>query len=128
MGTLKYFREKYNRKNVTPEKVANSYEGSEQFMLSVGKAYILEAAMEFWGMANLTDHPTKHVPPAGIIHMTIEKKKHYFDAIVGDFVNEFVTPDPDKETFIAQQQGHTTAGNDVLEESRTESYAPDRIR
>ena len=127
MGTLKYFREKYNCKNVTPEKVANSYEGSEQFMLSVGKAYILEAAMEFWGMANLTDHPKKHVPPAGIIHMTIEKK-HYFDAIVGDFVNEFVTPDPDKETFIAQQQEHTTGGNDVLEESRTESYAPDRIR
>ena len=94
-------------------------------MLSIGEAYILEAAMEFWGMANLTDHPTKHVPPAGIIHMTIEKK-HYFDAIVGDFFNEFVTPDP--ETFIAQQQGHTTAGNDVLEESRTESYAPDRIR
>ena len=60
--------------------------------------------------------------------MTIEKKKHYFDAIVGDFVNEFVTPDPDKETFISQQQGHTTAGNDVLEESKTESYAPNRIR
>ena len=52
----------------------------------------------------------------------------YFDAIVGDFVNEFVKPDSDKETFISQQQGHTTAGNDVLEKSKTESYAPDRIR
>lgn len=60
--------------------------------------------------------------------MTNEKKKHYFNTIVGDFVNEFVTPDPDKETSIAQRQEHTAAGNDVLEESSTESYAPDRIR
>jgi hypothetical protein len=31
----KYFREGYYLKNVTPEKVANSYEGSKQFLLSV---------------------------------------------------------------------------------------------
>ena len=56
-----------------PEKVTKSYEGSEQFLLSIDKADILEAAMEFWGLQSITDTPTKHVSPPEIIHM--KKKK-----------------------------------------------------
>jgi hypothetical protein len=123
VGTLKYFREKYNRKNVTPEKVANSYEGSEQFLLSVGKVYILEAAMKFWGLQNLTDCPSKHVPPPGIVHMTKEKKLDYFNKVIGAFVDEFVTPDPDKENSYAHHE-NTAVDMDVLEENSS----PDRIR
>ena len=63
IGTMKNFREKLNRKNVTAEKVTKSYKGCEQFLLSFGKAYICIAAMEFWGLENLmlklayTSHP-----------------------------------------------------------------------
>ena len=46
-GTLKYFRERVNRKSIIPDKVTKSFEGSEDFFVRVGTAYILEAAMEF---------------------------------------------------------------------------------
>ncbi len=65
-GTLKFFREKYGRKNVTPTKVLDSYEGCEQFVLSVGTAYLLEGALEFWGMADLSATPTKNIIPPNL--------------------------------------------------------------
>lgn len=118
MGTLKFFREKYNRRNVTPEKVADSYEGTEQFILSVGKAYLLNAALNFWGMEKLDDHPTKHVPPPGIIHKTNEKKIEYFNEVIGSFVDEYVIADVDKES-----NSNGLAGDD---NEKTEQ--PDRVR
>jgi hypothetical protein len=128
VGTLKFFREKYNRRNVTPEKVTNSYEGSEQFLLSVGKAYILEAAMEFWGLQSVTDSPTKYVPPPGIIHMGEDSKLEYFNRVVGAFVDEFVTPDPDKEDLIAHQPETEDSAGDLEEQDEACHDEPGRIR
>lgn len=63
----------------------------------MGQAYLLEAAMEFWGMGNLEDSPTKHVPPPGIDSQGNEKKMEYFQDIVGEFVNEYALPKGDQE-------------------------------
>lgn len=68
----------------------------------MGQAYLLEAAMEFWGMENfgkwrIEDSPTKHVPPPGIDSQGNEKKMEYFQDIVGEFVNEYALPKGDQE-------------------------------
>lgn len=86
-----------NRKNVTPDKVTRSFEGTEDFFVSIGKAYILEAAMEFFGMNDLDDNPTKHKPPSGILHSQNARKKMYFDDVIGAFIDEFVMADPDRD-------------------------------
>ena len=104
VGTIKYFRERLNRKNVTPEKVAKSFEGTEDFFVSLGKAYLLEAAMQFFCMNDLNDTPVKHKPPNGILHLPKTRKKAYFDEVIGSFVDEFVMADPDRDAVMQNQE------------------------
>ena len=73
-GTLKFFREKYNHKNSTPSKVLNSYEGSEELFLSVGRAYIVTDLLHFFGMESITDYPTKNGFEANISHKAKETR------------------------------------------------------
>jgi hypothetical protein len=68
----------------------------------VGQAYLLEAAMEFWGMGNLEESPTKHVPPALIHSQENEKKMEYFQEVVGEFVNEYALPKGEQEISISE--------------------------
>ena len=88
--------------------------------MSVGKAYLLEAALDFWGMEKLDDQPTKHVPPPGILHKTSEKKMDYFNKVIGNFVDEYVVADPDKEI--------NCNGQLVDEDEETEQAQADSVR
>ena len=90
VGTLKYFREKYNRFNSTPSKVLDSYEGSEELSISVGRAYIVSAALVFFGMSTVDDMPIKNKFLPNIQKETYENKKKCFDAIIGRFIDEFL--------------------------------------
>ena len=87
---MKYFREKYNRRNATPSKVLDSYEGSEELFLSVGKAYIITAVLNFFGMSDLEDTPSLHKFPQNIARETTENKKKYFDDAFGKFIDKFL--------------------------------------
>ena len=87
---MKYFREKYNRKNVTPSKVIDSFEGCEELFISVGRAYIITAVLKFFGMSNLNDSPTLHQFPDNIAHDSISAKKEYFDNVFGKFIDKFL--------------------------------------
>ena len=89
-GTLKFFREKYNRRNATPAKVLDSFEGSEELFLSVGKAYIVTAALNFFGMESIEDAPSKNSFPPNTSHQSEENKKSYFDDAFGKFIDTFL--------------------------------------
>ena len=90
VGTLRYFREKFNRRNSTPSKVLDSYEGSEELFISVGRAYIVSAALAFFGVSTVEDLPSKNIFPANIRQETLENKKKAFDDIFGRFMDEFL--------------------------------------
>ena len=138
VGTMKNFREKLDRRNVTPEKVTKSYEGCEQFLLSFGKAYICVAAMEFWGLQDLNSTPLKHIPPAAFNHYSLKKKKEYFDKIVGEFIDEFVMTDPDQEAVRQYKEwreystkvvslDHDYAMKDEVNEGFDHDFPPDTL-
>ena len=90
LGTLKYFREKLNRKNVTPNKVLDSCDGGEELFVSVGKAYITVVLMNFFKMESIDDHPTAHCFENNIIHKPYETRKQYFDDKIGNFVDNYI--------------------------------------
>ena len=85
-GTWKYFRERYDHKNATPAKVLDSYEGSEELFLSVGKAYIVVAIFNFFGMESVHDKPTKNSFQHNVTSKDLTQKKLYFDQVIGDYV------------------------------------------
>lgn len=58
IGTLKYFRERIMHYNV-PTTVKNNPDAYEEFFVSVGRAYLVEAILEFFGMENTESEPTK---------------------------------------------------------------------
>ena len=90
IGTLKFFREKFDRRNATPKKVLDCLEGSEELFISMGRAYIIVAILHFFGMKSIDEKPTVNMFPKNIIHATDKKKKEYFDEVFGKFVDKFL--------------------------------------
>ena len=90
VGTLKYFREKYNRKIVTPSKILDSFKGIKELFLSIGRAYIIAAVLSFFDMSNIDDAPTIHQFPDNISRDSMSSKKEYFDNVFGKFVDQFL--------------------------------------
>jgi len=100
-GTLKYFREKFNRKNATPKKVLDSYEGSEELFLSMGKAYIVTAGIQFFGMKSLDEKPIIHPFPKDLKHASITEKREYLFEVVEKFVETYVL-----QKFISEEDDY----------------------
>ena len=84
-GTLRYFKEKLNRRNVTID--VKHYEDCKQFFISVGKSFVMEALLEFFQLEDTNDEPAQHSPHN--VCSESEKATYLVDT-VNKFVNEYV--------------------------------------
>jgi hypothetical protein len=90
LGTLRFFREKLQRRNVTLD--VKHFEDCEQLFISVGKSYTVEAFLEFFEMDTLYDCPQNHLPPRPHLMPDKLSKKEYFDKTMDKFIDEFLSP------------------------------------
>lgn len=86
VGTLKYFRERVMRYNVHPD-IKKDIDAFQDFFLSVGKAYLMEAFLEFFGMNSVQDSPTTHIPR---LRQSRMEENDYFNDVFGEFVDKYV--------------------------------------
>ncbi|XP_057307902.1 uncharacterized protein LOC130645814 [Hydractinia symbiolongicarpus] len=102
-GTIKYFREKLRRKNVTPAKVLDSFDGCEELFISLGRAYIVVALMKFFGMESLEDKPSVYPFPTNFVHKSDAEKDAYMNNILTKFLDEYLlqkSPPRDGDDFV----------------------------
>ncbi len=77
-GTLRFFREKLNRRNVTAD--VKHYEDCEQLFFSVGRCYVVEALMEFFQMADAKHQPSANGPHSVYV-LREEYQKEYMSSL-----------------------------------------------
>ena len=86
-GTVRYFREKLHRKNVTID--VKHYEDCEQLFLTLGKCFTVEAQVQFFGMETKDGHITRNRPPYYILDVS-ENKRQYYDSVLNKFIDQFL--------------------------------------
>ena len=88
-GTLRFFREKLNRRNVTLD--VKHFEDCEQLFVSIGKCFAIEALLEFFQMKD-----TKCKPMANVHYGSSEaSKKSYITSTLDQFLDQYVFVDQD---------------------------------
>lgn len=90
-GTLRHFREKLQRRNVTND--VKHYEDCEQLFLSIGKCFTMEALLEFFRMESKEDRIKRNRPPYYILEVDDNKKK-YYDSVLDKSVDQFLINSP----------------------------------
>lgn len=94
MGTMRYFREKMQRRNVTQD--VKHYEDCEQLFLSIGRCFAVEALIQFFNMIDQNGVPTKNRPPYYMLEVG-NNKQVYYDSVLDKFMDQFLlqpTQDP----------------------------------
>jgi hypothetical protein len=85
---LRYFREALNRRNVTLD--VKHFEDCEQLFLSVGRCYLVEALLDFFGMESVDGTPKRNDPFPSNAAATCEEKKIHLEATLGRFVAQYI--------------------------------------
>ena len=92
-GTLRFFREKLQRRNVTID--VKHFEDCEQLFLSIGRCFTIEALLNFFNMETTDARPTRNRPPYHVLDIE-DNKKGYYHSVLDKFIDEFlIIPAPD---------------------------------
>ncbi|XP_028403253.1 uncharacterized protein LOC114525978 [Dendronephthya gigantea] len=86
-GTLRFFREKLNRRNVTVD--VKHYEDCEQLFFSVGKCFVIEALLEFFQMDDAKCKPTVNGPHSVYV-LEESYMKTYINETLDKFLDEYI--------------------------------------
>lgn len=91
-GTLRYFREKLQRRNVTVD--VKHFENCEQLFLSTGKCFAVQALVKFFNMESKDGRPTRNRPPNNILDVG-DNKNIYYNSVLDKFIDEYlIMPTP----------------------------------
>lgn len=71
---MRYFREALNRRSVTVD--VKHYEDCEQLFISIGRCYLIEALLAFFGMESVDGMPERNNPFLSSDASCEEKKIH----------------------------------------------------
>ena len=106
-GTLAYFIEKLQRRNVSID--IKHYEDCEQFFISVGKCYFTEALLEFFELDDTAEEPTS-------FNVSNEELGDEYFSSIDKFVAKYFLP-----RFISEDEG-------VIDNDGVMSYAVQLIK
>ena len=85
IGTLRGETGRINRDSVNLT-VTLAYEADKEFVVSYVDAYIVEGVIDYFGMEQENDEPTKHVPPT---FTTPEEQKDWVFQTLGEFLDTY---------------------------------------
>lgn len=84
---------------------------SKHHKLSNFRCYTIEAAMEFFGMDDIADTPTKNHPNFAFMN-TEDQKQNYFQKTFDKFIDEYVTAGDAEESEPSDPGAHTNGTDD----------------
>ena len=88
IGTMKAEQERILRHSVDPN-VMEAYDANKDFIMSFMNAFIVEAALSFFGMDDLNAAPTQHIPP--VFNNADDQREWVYEAL-GELVDRYVFP------------------------------------
>ncbi|KAK6168775.1 hypothetical protein SNE40_019957 [Patella caerulea] len=89
-GTLAHIRVIIQRSNVNGQ-VKSRFKQHEDFISTVGKAYLIEMIQEYFGIENVDSLPTKNTPPKNVEFFHEKRLQMVFDNILDKFMDEVLT-------------------------------------
>jgi hypothetical protein len=100
-GTLRYYREKLQRRNVSQD--VKHYEECDQLFTSVGCSYTVAAFLEFFEMDTTEDKPGCNMPPCYVVSGHGDKEA-YFNHVMDKFVEEYLLPTTNDNELMSDEQ------------------------